>query len=450
MGFVFTIEKQRYGERLTREEIRAFVKGAVDGSIPDYQIAAMCMAITLNGMHGDDTRELIAAMLEGGGRYDIGDAVPGAVEQHTTGGVGDGIDLTLLPLLATVGVPMTKLTAPAIGVSSGIIDKVGSIPGMTTALDRDRFVAVARKVGCALANHGPDLVPADARLYAIRDVTGTIDSITLIAGSILSKKLATGAPNIHISVKWGRAGLLKSREDGARLARLMAEVATAMGRRITVPLIAYDGALGRALGPALEIRQAVELTRGGGPSDIRGQIVSMGAQILHLVGRETDVAAGRSFLEKTLDSGQVHRTFCDWIEAQGGDRRSVEDPERLPAAPVRLDAPSPADGSVIDLDARLAGQLSISLGGGRLRKDDKLDHRVGLVLHRKNGERVVRGEPLFTVHAATPEAAEDARHRLAATYRIGEGPARSALIEEEVYGVGQSITRQASENGGGH
>ncbi len=438
MSFVFTIEKQRYGERLTPAEIRAFINGAVDGTIPDYQIAAMCMAITLQGMHDDDTRELIAAMLEGGGRYDIGADIPDAIEQHTTGGVGDGIDLTLLPLLATVGLHPTKVTAPAIGISSGIIDKVDAIPGMNTMLDRAQFVAIARKVGCALANHGPDLVPADARLYAVRDVTGTIDSITLIAGSILSKKLATGAPNIHISVKWGRAGLLKSREDGARLARLMADVATAMGRRITVPLIAYDGALGRALGLALEIRQAVELTQGRGPADLRGQIVSMGAQILHLVGREKNIADGRRLLEMTLDSGRVHKTFCDWIEAQGGDRRSVEDPERLPSAPVQLDAPSPDDGTVLDLDARLAGQLSISLGGGRLKKGDPLDHRVGLMLHRKNGERVVRGEPLFTVHAATPDAAEDARRRLAATYRIGAGPARPALVEEEIYGVGRS------------
>jgi pyrimidine-nucleoside phosphorylase len=438
MSFVFTIEKQRYGERLSREEIRGFIDGAVDGTIPDYQIAAMCMAITLQGMHDEDTRELIQAMLEGGGRYDIGTDIPDAIEQHTTGGVGDGIDLTLLPLLATVGLHPTKVTAPAIGISSGIIDKVDAIPGMNTMLDRAQFLGVARKVGCALANHGPDLVPADARLYAVRDVTGTIDSITLIAGSILSKKLATGAPNIHISVKWGRAGLLKSRDDGAALARLMADVATLMGRRITVPLIAYEGALGRALGLALEIRQAVELTRGGGPADLRGQIVSMGAQILHLVGRVTSFADGRRLLEATLESGRVHKTFCDWIEAQGGQRLYVEEPERLPSAPVQLAAPSPADGTVMDLDARLAGQLSISLGGGRLKKGDPLDHRVGLVLHRKNGERVVRGEPLFTVHAATPEAAEDARRRLAATYRIGEGAVVPALIEEEVYGVGRS------------
>jgi pyrimidine-nucleoside phosphorylase len=440
MSFVFTIEKQRYRQKLSRDEIRDFVKGAVDGSIPDYQLAAMCMAISLNGMSDDEIRELIVAMLEGGGRYDIGRDIPDAIEQHTTGGVGDGIDLTLLPLLATVGLHPAKLTAPAIGISSGIIDKVDSIPGMSTMLDRTAFLGVIRTVGCALANHGPDLVPADARLYAIRDVTATVDSIALIAGSILSKKLATGAPYIHISVKYGRAALLKTRRDGMELARLMAEVATAMGRNITVPLIRFDGALGQALGLALEIKQAIAVMQGGGPADLRQQIVAMGAQILQLVGRERNVAAGRALLEKTLDSGKVYEKFCDWIAAQGGDRRTVENPALLPTAPVMLDAPSPADGTVLDLDPRLAGELSISLGGGRLRKGDPLDHRVGLVLHRRSGERVTRGEPLFTVHAATPEAAENARRRLASTYLIGEGAVRPALVEEEVFGLGQTIT----------
>jgi pyrimidine-nucleoside phosphorylase len=287
-------------------------------------------------------------------------------------------------------------------------------------------------VGFALANHGPDLVPADARLYAIRDVTGTIDSVPLIAASILSKKLATGAPNIHISVKYGRAGLLKTREDGMALARLMFNVAGSLGRNITVPLIAFEGALGEALGPVLEIRQAIDIMQGRGPADLRRQIVSMGSQILRLVGHERDLSAGRALLERALDSGAVYERFCDWIAAQGGDRRYVEDPGLLPRAPVQLVASAPADGTVLDLDARLAGELAISLGGGRMTKDDRLDHRVGLVLHRRNGDAVSRGEPLFTVHAATEEAAEDARRRLSATYRIGTGAVIPPLIEEEV------------------
>ncbi len=437
MSFVFTIEKKRYGQPLNREEIRAFVRGAVDGLIPDYQISAMLMAICLRGMDAAEAKELVVAMLEGGGTYDIATDVPDAVEQHTTGGVGEGVDLTLLPLLATVGLRPTKLTAPAIGISSGIIDKVDSIPGMNTQLDRAGFLAVVRKVGLALANHGPDLVPADARLYALRDVTGTIDSVALIAGSILSKKLATGAPSMHISVKYGRTGLVKDRDRAAELAELMATVATAMGRRITVPLVRFDGPLGRALGNALEIRQAIELLRGGGPGDLRDHIVAMGAQILHLTGREEDPVAGRRLLAATLDSGKAYETFCAWIAAQGGDRRYVENPALLPSAPVKLDAPSPADGVVLDLDGRLAGALTIELGAGRLRKDDPLDHRVGLVLHKRNGDTVVRGEPLFTVHAPTEDAGETARRRLAATYEIGTGTPRPMLAEEDVFGVGR-------------
>ena len=228
MSFAFTIEKKRYGQGLARDDVRAFVKGAVDGSIPDYQLSTMCMAITLNGMSDEETRDLVVAMLEGGGRYDIETDVPDAIEQHTTGGVGDGIDLTLLPLLATVGLHPTKLTAPAIGISSGIIDKVDAIPGVSTTLDRADFLRVVRTVGCALANHGPNLVPADARIYAVRDVTATVDSIPLVAASILSKKLATGAQNIHISVKYGRAAIVKRREDALKLARLMADMATEM------------------------------------------------------------------------------------------------------------------------------------------------------------------------------------------------------------------------------
>jgi pyrimidine-nucleoside phosphorylase len=448
MSFPFTIERKRYREALSREEVRAFVKGAVDGSIPDYQLAAMCMAITLNGMSEGETRELIAAMLEGGGRYDIASDVPDAIEQHTTGGVGDGIDLVLLPLLATLGLHPTKLTAPAIGISSGIIDKVDSIPGVSTMLDRASFLRTVERVGCALANHGPDLVPADARIYAIRDVTATVDSIPLVAASILSKKLATGAPNIHISVKYGRAGVIKRRDDGLALARLMAAVATEMGRKITVPLIAYDGALGQALGPCLEIKQAVDIMQGRGPADLRGQIVSMGAQILHLVERERDISKGRALLEATLSSGKVHSKFCDWMEAQGGDRRFAENPQLLPVAPIQLVAPAPSGGLVLDLDARLAGELAVSLGGGRTNKTDPLDHRVGLVLHKRNGERVRRGEPLFTVHTATKASAEAARRRLAATYVIGEGEVRPPLAEQEVFGVGASIARDGNIHGG--
>lgn len=443
MSFAFTIEKKRYGQGLARDDVRAFVKGAVDGSIPDYQLAAMCMAITLNGMSDEETRDLVVAMLEGGGRYDIETDVPDAIEQHTTGGVGDGIDLTLLPLLATVGLHPTKLTAPAIGISSGIIDKVDAIPGVSTTLDRADFLRVVRTVGCALANHGPNLVPADARIYAVRDVTATVDSIPLVAASILSKKLATGAQNIHISVKYGRAAIVKRREDALKLARLMADVATEMGRKITVPVIAFDGVLGESLGLALEIKQAIEIMQGRGPADIRNQIVNMGAQIMHLVGRERDIAAARILLGRTLDSGKVYEKFCDWMAAQMGDRRYIENPGLLPVAPVQLIAPAPTDGKVLDLDARLAGELHINLGAGRSKKSDQLDHRVGLLLHKRNGDSVSRDEPLFTVHAATTEAAEEARRRLAATYRIGVGEAHSTLIEEEIFGVGKSIANNA-------
>jgi pyrimidine-nucleoside phosphorylase len=266
-------------------------------------------------------------------------------------------------------------------------------------------------------------------------VTATVDSIPLIAGSILSKKLATGAPNIHISVKYGRAALMKRREDGLGLARLMASVATAMGRRITVPLIAYDAPLGSALGTALEIKQAIELMQGRGPRDLRQQIVSMGAQIVALVTKDQTREAAGGALERALDSGKVYEKFCSWIAAQGGDRRAVERPELLPIAPVRLDAPAPADGTILDFDGRLAGVLAIELGSGRLTREDRLDHRVGLVLHRKNGDRVTRGEPLFTVHASQDDAAERARDRLSASYRIGEGKAQRTLAEEEVFGI---------------
>lgn len=442
MSFVFTIERKRYGGALSRDDVRAFVKGAVDGSIPDYQIAAMCMAICLNEMNEEEARELVVAMLEGGGTYDIARDVPDAVEQHTTGGVGEGVDMTLLPLLATVGLHPTKLTAPAIGISSGIIDKLASIPGMNMTLDRAAFLRVVQKVGLALANHGPDLVPADARLYAIRDVTGTIDSAALIAGSILSKKLATGAPHIHISVKYGRAGLVKTHERALNLAQLMAGIGAAMGRRITVPVVAFDGSLGPAIGNALEVRQAIELVRGAGPPDMRDHIVAMGTQILHLVGRESDPAAGRLMLEQALDSGKVYETFCAWIAAQGGDVRVIEDPEKLPTAPVQIDVTASEDGTVIDLDARLAGELMLELGGGRLRKEDALDYRVGLVLHKRNGDRVARGEPLFTVHAANEEMAQAAGRRLAATYEIGEGQPEPVLREEEVLGFGAATFTQ--------
>lgn len=438
MNFPFIIEKKRYAEVLDPDEIRAFIRGAVDGSVPDYQVAAMLMAICLNGMNAEEAKELVAAMLESSGHYDISDEVPLAVEQHTTGGVGEGVDLTLLPLLATVGLNPTKITAPAIGISSGIIDKVDAIPGMNTNVDRDAFLAIIRKVGLALANHGPDLVPADARLYAVRDVTATIDSVALIAGSILSKKIATGARSIHISVKFGRTGLVKSRDRAIELASLMAEVATGMGRRVTVPVIQFDGPLGRAIGNALEIRQAIELTKGGGPADLRDHIVRMGAQILHLTGRETNPVEGRKLLSDTLDSGKVFETFCNWVAAQGGDRRHVEDPDLLPTAPVQRYEPAPADGVIIDMDGRLAGELAIGLGAGRLKANAPLDHRVGLVLHKRNGERVTRGEPLFTVHAADEAAAEQVIARLAPTYDITEGTPRPMLVEDQVFGIGSA------------
>lgn len=438
VSFVFSIEKKRYGEALDAAEIGAFVRGSVDGTIPPEQLAAMCMAICLQGMSERETVDLIQTMLDGGGRYDIAREVPDAVEQHTTGGVGDGIDLTLLPLLAAAGLHPTKLTAPAIGISSGIIDKVDSIPGMRTTLDRADFLRVVGEAGMALANHGPDLVPADARLYAIRDVTATIDSVALIAASILSKKLATGAPHIHVSVKYGLSGIVKERGAATELARLMASVATAMGRRITVPLIAFDGPLGRAFGTALEVRQAVDLTRGGGPPDLRDQVVSMGAQILHLTGREIDPAAGRAMLGAMLDSGRVFETLCRWVRAQGGDTAVLDEPDRLPCAPVRVTGSAPEDGTLLAIDGGLIGMLSIVLGGGRLRRDDPLDHRVGIVLHRQVGDPVSRGEPIFTIHAASGDAAEEARRRLTATCVIGAGQPMTTLVEDDVFGVGRA------------
>jgi pyrimidine-nucleoside phosphorylase len=411
---VRAIVTKRDGGELSDEQVDAFVAGYADGSIPDYQASALLMAIVWRGMTERETLRLTQAMVASGDVLDPGTALGRRiVDKHSTGGVGDKTSLALAPIVAACGVPMGKMSGRGLGHTGGTLDKLESFPGFTVELEEQRFVTQVREVGLAIAGQTGDLVPADKQLYALRDVTGTVESIPLIAASIMSKKLAGGADAIVLDVKVGSGAFMKDLETARTLADEMIAIGRGAGREVRVLVTEMSRPLGRAIGNALEVSEVVDLLSGRGPGDLRELVLSAAALLLALSDLDVDETEGRRLAEEAIRSGAALERWEAWIRAQGGDPRAT-----LETAPVQLVVPAPADGVLVELDALAVGRAAALLGAGRRTKDDDVDHAVGIVLEATVGQRVRAGDPLLVVHARDDASAGQAAQSVLAQTRI--------------------------------
>ncbi len=418
------IEKKRDGGELTTEEIRWFVEGYTRDSIPDYQAAAWLMAIFLRGMSPRETLDLTLAMADSGDRLDLSPVIPYAVDKHSTGGVGDKVSLVVLPLVAAAGVPVAKMSGRGLGFSGGTIDKLESIAGYRVELSDKEFMQQVRDHGIVLCGQTKSLAPADGKLYALRDVTGTVPSLPLIASSIMSKKLAAGANAIVLDVKVGSGAFMKRVEEARELARIMVEIGSGAGREMVALLSDMNQPLGCAVGNALEVREAIETLRGGGPADLRQHCLVIGAHMVRLGRQETGSGAldeAIAELADLMDNGGGFEKFRELVNAQGGDVSMVDDPQRLPRARLVEDIPAGADGFVAAVDALAVAQATLELGAGRARKSDPIDPAVGVVVRCKVGDQVRAGDPLFTIHANDGAKLAQARALLEQAVQFSEG-----------------------------
>jgi pyrimidine-nucleoside phosphorylase len=419
MRAVDVIVKKRDGEELTEREIRYFVQGYSQGDIPDYQAAAWLMAIYLRGMTDQETEHLTMAMAHSGDVLDLSDVSPLVVDKHSTGGVGDKVSLVLTPVLAASGLLVGKMSGRGLGFTGGTLDKLESIPGFHSDLTVEEFKDQLRRVGIVLASQTGDLAPADGKLYALRDVTGTISSLPLIVGSVMSKKIAGGADAIVLDVKVGSGAFMKTVDAAVELAEEMVKIGTQLGRRVVALISDMNQPLGRAVGNALEVREAIDTLHGEGPEDFREHCLRVASEMLALVDQAETPEAGRAMAEEAIETGAAWGKFVDLIEAQGGDRSFIESPDRLPSAEIVEPLPAPSDGYLHKVNAAEVGLAIVDLGGGRTKKGEAIDHAVGVVTHKKVGDLVAAGEPLLTIHANDPQKLSEARERLKAAYTVG-------------------------------
>jgi len=422
------IQRKRDGEELPSGEIRELVLGYARGEVPDYQMAAFCMAVFFRGMTPRETFALTEAMIASGETIDLGAALGRkVVDKHSTGGVGDKTSLSVGPIVAACGVPLGKMSGRGLGHTGGTLDKLESIPGFRTELTLDEFVATVRDVGVAIVGQTADLVPADKLLYALRDVTATVDQMSLIAASIMSKKLATGAQAIVLDVKVGDGGFMKTLEDARELAETMIALGREAGRTVVCLLTDMDQPLGAAVGNALEVREALATVRGQGPPDFTELVIDACAKLLALSDLGIDEAEGRRRAEAAVSDGTAEAAWNRWIAAQGG----TADESALPSAPVVREVAAPADGVVTRLGAIAIGNAALHLGAGRRTKDDSIDHAVGVVCHAKRGDEVRAGDVLAEVHAHDDASAGEGVQAVLAAYELGRAPTaeRGVLLE---------------------
>ncbi|HEX2210065.1 MAG TPA: thymidine phosphorylase [Longimicrobium sp.] len=417
---VQVIERKKRGEELSPKELRWFLHGFVHGEVKDYQMAAWLMAVCLRGMSDAETLALTEGMVESGATLDWPGLERPTVDKHSTGGVGDKTSIVLVPLMAAAGAAFVKMSGRGLGHTGGTLDKLESIPGFVCELPLEQMRAQVRRIGCALVGQSPELVPADKATYALRDVTGTVDSIPLIAASIMSKKLAAGARSIVLDVKWGSGAFMQTLEEARELASVLVRIGTGAGRGTCAVLSGMRQPLGRTVGNALEVREAIETLTGGGPDDLWALTLELGSHLLEMSGLAPNAAEGRARLIQLRDGGEGARMLERLIQAQHGDPRVVRDPGLLPAAPVVRPFTVDADGPrwVEAADARGIGDVALALGAGRTTKADAVDPAVGIVLRARIGDRVDPGQPLADVHARSQEAAERAFAGLRAAFRL--------------------------------
>jgi pyrimidine-nucleoside phosphorylase len=422
------IERKRDGEELAPDEIRDLLLGYARGDVPDYQMSAFCMAVIFRGLTNAETHALTDAMVQSGETLDLSAELGRkAVDKHSTGGVGDKTSIAVAPLVAACGVPFAKMSGRGLAHTGGTLDKLESIPGFRVELTVDEFIAQVKEAGVAIISQTGDLVPADKRLYALRDVTGTVDSIQLIAASIMSKKIAAGAQAIVLDVKVGDGAFMKTVEEARALAQTMVELGRRAGRETVCLLTDMDQPLGRAVGNALEIREAKATLAGEGPPDFTELVLAAVSRLLSLSDLGIDPAEGRARAEQAIADGSAIAAYDRWIRAQGGD----PDDSVLPTAPVVLPVPAAADGYVTRISAIQVGRAALHLGAGRAATGDTIDHAVGVICLRKRGDEVAAGEPLAEIHARDEASAATAAEEVLAAYELGAGrpPSRGIVLE---------------------
>lgn len=421
MNPVDLITRTRDGQTLATDEIRYLVQAITTGEIPDYQAAAWCMAVFFNGLSPRELADLTLAMADSGDTVDLKDTVPFAVDKHSTGGVGDKTTLVVEPLVAACGVPVGKMSGRGLGFSGGTVDKLESIPGMRLTLSLPEFKRQLKKVGLVLTGQSADLAPADGKLYALRDVTGTVQSIPLIASSVMSKKIAGGAQAIVLDVKVGRGAFMETLPEARALARAMVGIGRLVKRRTVALLSDMNQPLGNAVGNALEVREAIDTLHGDGPADFREHSLTVAAHLLMLARKAHTLAGAKRLLRAALADGSAWAKFRAFVGAQGGDLSVIDDPDKLPAADYVEVVRAPRSGFIRQIDAREIGLAAVDLGAGRHKKTDAIDHAVGFVIHHKVGDRVAKGDPLFTVHANDRSRLKQAHERVAAAHLITAG-----------------------------
>ncbi len=404
MRAVDIIIKKRDKLELTGEEIEFFVRGISNGEIPDYQVSAWAMAVLLNGMTDQETTNLTLAIANSGEVLDLSDIVPIEVDKHSTGGVGDKTTLVVEPIVSACGLPVGKMSGRGLGFTGGTLDKIESIPGFRTDLSQEEFIRLLKDEGLVLAGQSGDLAPADGKLYALRDVTGTVQSIPLIASSVMSKKIAGGARGIVLDVKVGSGAFMKNLEEARQLSRLMVAIGKLSGRKVVALLSDMNQPLGEAVGNSLEVKEAIKTLKGQGPADFTEHCLVVASHMLLIGEKAESLEDARKKAEKALADGSGLAQFKKLVRNQGGDTTYVDDPAKFPLAPVIRGVSSPREGYLNRVDALEIGETSVRMGAGRSRKDDKIDHRVGIMVHHKVGDYVKAGETLFTLHASDEES----------------------------------------------
>ena len=423
------IERKRDGGELTAEELEELMLGYAKGEVPDYQLAAFCMAVYFRGLTAAETYALMEAMIKTGETVDLRSALGRkVVDKHSTGGVGDKTSIAVGPIVAACGVPFAKMSGRGLGHTGGTLDKLESIPGFRIELSTEELIAQVQSAGMAIVGATADLVPADKSLYALRDVTATVDNYSLIAASIMSKKIAGGAEAIVLDVKVGDGAFMKSEADARTLAETMLELGRHAGLEVVCLLTDMDQPLGRAVGNALEIREAIATLRNEGPPDFVELVLAASGRLLTLSDLGVDEAEARQRVTRALEDGSAVEAYERWVRAQGGD----PDESVLPTAPLVRALESSQAGYVAQLGAVRVGQAALHLGAGRQTKDDAIDHSVGVVCLRKRGDRVAQGEPLCEIHARTEDAAAEAARELESAYVLAEEPPPASAVVIDV------------------
>ncbi|MCE5198948.1 MAG: thymidine phosphorylase [Armatimonadota bacterium] len=427
------IAAKRDGKELSSKEIKGIVSGYAWGEVPDYQMSAFLMAVYIRGLSFAETSALTQAMVESGTVLNLDSITGTKVDKHSTGGVGDKTTLVVVPMLAACGLKVAKMSGRGLGFTGGTLDKLESIPGFNTALDVDRFISQVSRIGAAITGQTHGIVPADKKIYALRDVTATVESIPLIAASVMSKKIACGSDVILLDVKVGSGAFVHSIEQARELAQTMIVIGTAFGRKVSAAITDMNQPLGRAVGNALEAAEAIETLKGGGPSDLRELCVELSALMLYIAGQYTDLEDARNASISALASGSALAKFIEIINAQDGDPRVIDDPNILLQAAIVHEVKSATSGYVKAIDCARIGTAASILGAGRERKEDTIDPAVGLVVMKKLGDAVEVGEVLALIYANDPQTIPSASSAILEAYQIGELAQVPPLIYEVIH-----------------